>query len=152
MGQVNLYKIDEKKTDDFLNKLDEKFQFLGEQDYPFGNDEKNQCTVMTYANKVENRKLPEWKWILDEYEFEIPESSVAVKAILVIKSKNSMYAVTYGTAFFAVDKYCNTKFAFDFARRIEFKQIKTTTLTTPNSKRNKTVNVYLNYKMLGSKP
>ena len=31
MGQVNLYKIDEKKTDDFLNKLDEKFQFLGEQ-------------------------------------------------------------------------------------------------------------------------
>lgn len=95
MGQVNLYKIDEKKTDDFLNKLDEKFQFLGEQDYPFGNDEKNQCTVMTYANKVENRKLPEWKWILDEYEFEIPESSVAVKAILVIKSKNSMYAVTY---------------------------------------------------------
>ena len=32
MGQVNLYKIDEKKTDDFLNKLDEKFQFLGEQD------------------------------------------------------------------------------------------------------------------------
>lgn len=145
MGQVNLYKIDEKKTDDFLNKLDEKFQFLGEQDYPFGNDEKNQCTVMTYANKVENRKLPEWKWILDEYEFEIPESSVAVKAILVIKSKNSMYAVTYGTAFFAVDKYCNTKFAFDFARRIEFKQIKTTTLTTPNSKRNKTVNVYLNY-------
>ena len=115
MGQVNLYKIDEKKTDDFLNKLDEKFQFLGEQDYPFGNDEKNQCTVMTYANKVENRKLPEWKWILDEYEFEIPESSVAVKAILVIKSKNSMYAVTYGTAFFAVDKYCNTKFAFDFA-------------------------------------
>lgn len=28
MGQVNLYKIDEKKTDDFLNKLDEKFQFL----------------------------------------------------------------------------------------------------------------------------
>ena len=74
MGQVNLYKIDEKKTDDFLNKLDEKFQFLGEQDYPFGNDEKNQCTVMTYANKVENRKLPEWKWILDEYEFEIYET------------------------------------------------------------------------------
>ena len=47
--------------------------------------------------------------------------------------------------FFAVDKYCDTQFAFDFARRINFKQIKTTTLTTPNSKRNKTVNVYLNY-------
>ena len=34
MGQVNLYKIDEKKTNDFLNKLDEKFECLGEQNYP----------------------------------------------------------------------------------------------------------------------
>ncbi len=145
MGQVNLYKIDEKKTNDFLNKLDEKFECLGEQNYPYGKDKKNQWTVTTYASKTENRKLPEWKWILDEYDFEIPESSTAIRAILVIEIKDIMYAVTYGMAFFAVDKYCDTKFAFDFARRVKFKQIKTTTLTTPNSQRNKTVNVYLNY-------
>ena len=145
MGQVNLYKIDKNKRIDFFNKLDEKFEYLGEQDYPYGDDEKNQCTVKTYASKIENRKLPEWKWILDEYDFEIPESSVAVRAILTIEIKDILYAVTYGMAFFAVDKYCDTNFAFDFARRIKFKQIKTTTLTTPNSQRNKTVNVYLNY-------
>lgn len=33
MGQINLYKIDENKKDDFLNKLTEKFEFIGEQDY-----------------------------------------------------------------------------------------------------------------------
>lgn len=30
MGQVNLYKIDDHKKDDFLNNLQQKFQFLGE--------------------------------------------------------------------------------------------------------------------------
>ena len=47
---------------------------------------------------------------------------------------------------FNVDKYCDTEFAFDFARRIKFEQVKTTTLTSPNSKKNKTVNAYLNYR------
>lgn len=56
-----------------------------------------------------------------------------------------MYAVTYGLSYFAVDKYCDIDFAFEFARRIKFKQIKTTTLTAPNAQRNKMVNVYLNY-------
>lgn len=145
MGQVNLYKIDEKKKDEFLNKIDEKFEFLGEEDYLYEKNKQKQCTVMTYVNKLENQKLPEWRWVLDEYDYEIPESSVTVRAILVIKMEEIVYAVTYGMSFFAVDKYCDTKFAFDFARRIKFKQIKTTTLTTPNSQRNKTVNVYLNY-------
>ena len=44
-----------------------------------------------------------------------------------------------------MDKYCDIDFAFDFARRIDFKQIKTTTLTAPNAQRNKMINVYLNY-------
>ena len=33
MGQVNLYKIDGNKKEDFLNKLSENFEFIGEQDY-----------------------------------------------------------------------------------------------------------------------
>ena len=35
-----------------------------------------------------------------------------------------------------------------FARKIQYKEIKTTTLTTPNSRRNKTVNTYINYNEL----
>lgn len=33
MGQVNLYKIDGNKKNDFLDKLNEKFEFIGEQNY-----------------------------------------------------------------------------------------------------------------------
>lgn len=145
MGQINLYKIDEKKKKDFLTKLSEKFECLGQREYSYENDEKKQCIVMTYVNKAENKKTPEWSWIFDEYDFKIPESTVTIRAILVIKIEKIMYAVTYGMAYFAVDRYCDTRFAFDFARRINFNQIKTTTLTTPNSQRNKTVNIYLDY-------
>lgn len=62
----------------------------------------------------------------------------------MIENADEMYAVTYGLSYFAVDKFCDMEFAFDFARRKEFKQIKTTTLTAPNAQRNKMINVYLN--------
>ena len=41
MGQINLYKIDEKKKKDFLTKLSEKFECLGQREYSYENDEKN---------------------------------------------------------------------------------------------------------------
>lgn len=146
MGQINLYKIEHGKKAEFINRLDDKFECLGEQNYDrISEDNSYTYTVTTYVSKQEERKLPEWKWVLDEYEYQIPDSLAALKAILVIEREDVLYAVTFGMAYFAVDKYCDTTFAFDFARRVKFKQVKTTTLTAPNSQRNKTVNVYLDY-------
>lgn len=145
MGQVNLYKIDGSKKDDFLEKLNEKFERIGEQNYNLLDNEENAYIVGTYVNVPEERKNPEWQWILDEYDYEIEGTVASPRAVLVIEGVNTMYAVTYGLSYFAVDKYCDLDFAFDFARRIDFKQIKTTTLTAPNAQRNKMINVYLNY-------
>ena len=63
-----------------------QFEFLGEQNYQRIADG-NECTytVLTYVGKKEERKLPEWKWVLDEYEYPIPETLVALRAILVIE-------------------------------------------------------------------
>lgn len=36
MGQINLYKIDENKKDDFLNKLTEKFEFIENKIITYG--------------------------------------------------------------------------------------------------------------------
>lgn len=144
LGQINLYKIDENKKDEFINKLEDKFERKGRQEHNIVND-KNAYVVSTYVSKQEDRKMPDWKWILDECNYQIPDTLTALKAILVIEQGEDLYAATYGMAYYIVDKYCDTTFAFDFARRIKFKQIKTTTLTSPNSQRNKTVNVYLNY-------
>lgn len=145
MGQVNLYKIDGNKKEDFLNKLSEKFKFIGERDYNSLDNNENMYTVGTYVHVPEERKTPEWQWILDGYDCEIEGTAGSPRAVLVIESVDATYAVTYGFSYFAVDKYCDIDFAFDFARRIVFKQIKTTTLTAPNAQRNKMINVYLNY-------
>lgn len=145
MGQVNLYKIDGNKKNDFLDKLNEKFEFIGEQNYNSVDNEQDVYTVSTYLNVPEEKKVPDWHWILDEYDYKMEGTMASPRAILVIEGMKATYAVTYGLSYFIVDKYCDVDFAFDFARRIIFKQIKTTTLTAPNAQRNKMINVYLNY-------
>lgn len=50
--------LDENKKDDFLNKLTEKFEFIGEQDYNSMENEKIVYTVGTYVNIPEERKTP----------------------------------------------------------------------------------------------
>lgn len=145
MGQVNLYKIDGTKKKDFIDKICEKFECIGEQDYHFIGNEENIYTVGTYINVPGEAKPLEWQWILDEYDYEVMNTLSSPRAVLVIEGAVDTYAVTYGLSYFVVDKYCDIDFAFDFARRIDFKQIKTTTLTAPNSQRNKMINVYLNY-------
>lgn len=145
MGQVNLYKIDNTKKKEFKEKLCEKFEFLGEQDYSLIDNTEKVYTVGTYVNEPEKSLMLEWQWILDEYEYKPKETVTSVRSILVIENIENMYAIAYGMSYFIIDKYCDIDFAFDFAKRIEFSQIKTTTLTAPNSQRNKMINVYLNY-------
>ena len=58
------------------------------------------------------------------------------------------YAVTLGHAYFLADPFCDRDFGFRFARKLRFSEIKTTTLTTPSSRRNKTVNTYVHYSEL----
>jgi len=145
MGQVNLYKIDQKKKNDFLKKLLEKFECIGIQKYQSIQSEEVTYNVGTYVSISDKKNTLEWQWILDEYNYGKIETVSSPKAVLVIENGREIYVVTYGLSYFIVDKFCDIEFAFDFARRKKFKQIKTTTLTAPNSQRNKMVNVYLNY-------
>ena len=96
MGQVNLYKIDENKRIGFLDQLREKFEFVGEQNYNLLDDEKNTFTVGTYVYFPDEKRIPEWRWILDEYECEFEGTVGAPRAILVIENRGITYAVTYG--------------------------------------------------------
>ena len=83
MGQVNLYKIDENKRIGFLDQLREKFEFIGEQNYNLSDDEKNTFTVGTYVYFPDEKRIPEWRWILDEYECEF-EGTVGAPSIVSI--------------------------------------------------------------------
>lgn len=148
MGQVNLYKIENSKQKEFAELLSNKYEFIGEQEYKSISNENKTYMVGTYLFCADNYRKPDWQWILDEYDHEEVKIYSSPRAILKIESEGVMYVVSYGLAYFSVDKYCDVDFAFDFAKRIEFREIKTTTLTAPNSKRNKIVNVFVDYNNL----
>lgn len=147
MGRINLYKIDDGKLALFLETLNDKFECIGAIDYNLDNKE-NKCEISVYILIPEEKNPVDWKWVLELFDYEAITTQPNPKAIMVVRKKDAVYALTYGFSYFLVDKFCDREFAFSFARRIKFKEIKTTTLTAPNSHRNKVVNTYVNYKEL----
>lgn len=145
MGQINLYKIDISKGEDFFENLNKKFECIGTQEYQLIDNENVVYEVGTYLNIPNTKHNLEWQWILDEYDYGKIETEITPRAILTFQKEGKIYVATYGFAYFMADKFCDVEFAFEFAKRIDFKQIKTTTLTAPNSQRNKMINVYLDY-------
>ncbi len=146
LGSINLYKIENDRKDEFVKTLS-KLQNKATIECDFGESEKISLTL--YVSAEHNQNELSWNWILRSFnqpDFHTISSPKAV--VLAEKEDDTAYAITFGSAFFLVDKYCNKNFGFDFARKLKFDDIKTTTLTTPNSHRNKTVNTYVNYNEL----
>lgn len=150
MGQLYLYKIDVLKHEEFESALVEKYDPVGRTKTirKVVGDRGVQFELSFYLDVPYGDNPVEWNWILNYFGDAEATSRSNPKGILVIKSNNEIYACTYGFSFFIVDKYCDTDFAFNFARRIRYKEIKTTTLLSPSSKRNKAVNTYLDYNNL----
>ena len=151
MGSINLYKIDGEKKATFLQELAHKMESK-ETIFLVSQNEKgiveNFGLTLYLATPREKRKIA-WNWVLEEFHEQSIEVPTAPKGIVVVeKDDDTTYAVTFGHAYFWVDKFCDRDFGFVFARKLPYQEIKTTTLTTPNSRRNKTVNTYINYSEL----
>lgn len=143
MSNINLYKIDSRKKDEFLRNLNEKYDNENNVEIT----SKCKYGISVYIDgKDKTKSNPDWLWVLSNPKPFLNQPA-SLKVVIVVESetKEALYVCTFGMAHFNVDKYCDTEFAFDFARRIKFGQVKTTTLTSPNSKKNKTVNAFLNY-------
>lgn len=144
MGIINLYKIDNTKKEALLKELSEKFELDKHISLPIENFEEIGFTLYTQFNS-QGTELS-WKWILSEFGQSAAQIFPSPKAVVLAeKEDDTTYAITYGSAFFTVDKFCDRNFGFSFARKLSFDKIKTTTLTTPSSHRNKTVSTYINY-------
>lgn len=147
MGSLNLYKIESDKRDEFIRMLSSKLEMKNTIECGFGESETIALTL--YILDSQKRNDLSWNWVLNGFsQPEIRTVSSPKAIVLAEKDDNTTYAVTFGSAFFLVDKYCDKNFGFDFARKLSFSEIKTTTLTTPSSRRNKTVNTYINYNQL----
>lgn len=152
MGTLNIYKIDNDKLQDLMQTLNQKMQQKGTQTIPepIGETRENQpirCEL--YYAQQENTVSLSWNWVLAAFGQESVRTNPLPKAVLLLKKENgAIYAITFGHAFFLIDKFCDRDFGFVFARKMNFQEIKTTTLTAPNSHRNKMVNTYVNYEEL----
>ena len=151
MGNINLYRIDEEKQRLFLQELAQKMEL---RDTIFLDSENEDGTVENFGLTLylsrpgENKEIG-WNWVLEEFHEQSIEVSTTPKGIVIVEKDDGItYAVTFGHSYFLVDKFCDREFGFKFARKLPYQEIKTTTLTTPNSRRNKTVNTYINYSEL----
>lgn len=150
MGSLNLYKVDANKTQELLCKLSSKM--CKSNTISIHKNIDNLFVVFNltlFFSRSTSTKDIKWNWLLRQYdEDEIQVDSSPSAVLLIEKDDKTAYAATYGHSYFIVDKYADRDFGFDFARKTPFDEIKTTTLTTPSSKRNKTVNTYIDYNEL----
>lgn len=146
MASINLYKIDQDKLQLFLQEVSSKLDLI--DTVTIERDENESYGLTLYLSNPQDERDISWQWILDGFNCAHIEIKSAPKAILLVESNEEQYAVTFGSSFFIVDKYCDYDFGFNFARKFKFKAIKTTALTSPSSKRNKTVNTYIDYNEL----
>ncbi|MGN0621255.1 MAG: DUF6119 family protein [Porcipelethomonas sp.] len=150
MSTINLYKIDNGKSREFYNSLREKMEEIETIERDRSTTEETHifsCTL--YLSVPDEEKAISWNWILRDFNKESITAVSSPKAVLVIEHNyDAIYAITFGHAFFLVDKFCDRDFGFTFGRKLQYEEIKTTTLTTPGLQRNKVVNTYINYSEL----
>lgn len=146
MSKINLYKIDERYHGAFFDYLAEKLNYIEDKELEDEQGEKFLFSLFKLDEEVD--KEISWNWILNEFEQLHLSVKTQPKAVLTIEYDDEMYAVTFGSAFFLVDKFCDKNFAFEFARRVKYVEIKTTTLLSPNMQRNKSISTYINYEDL----
>lgn len=149
MAQINIYKIDSNKKQIFYQTMASKLELLKtvEVNKVVDGNEINFGMSLYVSQPIEEKDI-NWNWLLQEFDVDIIRSVPNPKSVLLIEKDDVDYAVTFGASYFIVDKYCDRNFAFNFARKVEYKEIKTTALTAPNSQRNKIINTYINYNNL----
>ena len=106
---------------------------------------KRKFTIHFYSIPYSNEKNKEisWNWVYIEFGVQAPEVTNNPRAVLIIETDNEKkYCVSFGNAFFLVDKFCNREFGFDFAKKMRIKKINTSTKFSPGHRRNKTMNTY----------
>lgn len=150
LGSINLYKIDNDKTQALYKNLASKMDLIKTiNEEKIIEDNSIDFWFSLYLSKSDKLNDVKWNWLLDLFDQQnLKTNAVPCAVLLVEKGESDVYAITFGHSFFYVEKFADTDFGFSFARKMKFEEIKTTTLTTPNSRRNKTVNTYINYSEL----
>ena len=144
MSNINIFRIDNEKETSLDTAL-KKYNC-----YASGTQELDDFVYRyeLYVHNPNEEKDVSWNWIVKELGENLDSIKSQPCGLLKIKLVNKIYLLSFGHAFFTAEKYCDKSFGFKFAKRIEYAEIKTTTLVIPNSKRNRTVNTFNSYNNL----
>ena len=142
MAKLNLYKIDARKKDDFCNNLEDNMIKISEKSI-----ENGAILFKLYAFfPEENNKGLNWNWLLEEFEESKVMYTSQPRAVLLIEKGEVLYVASFGSSYFQINKYCDRAFAFDFAKRCEYVEVKTTAVNAPNAQKNKMISSFKNCK------
>ena len=144
VAKVNVYKIDKKNHRAFEESLEGKLELIAENH----TIDSFYFKYFEFVPNPENTKSVGWKWILREFNRDEIRINNQPRAILIIEFDDEMYSISFGSSYFYIDKYADKDFPFDIAKRVKCTEIKTTTVVSPNVKRNKSINSFVNYSNL----
>ena len=123
MATFNLFKISNLKQEEFLDI------------YQPDSNEKTKVKTLTIDDNqvdffvfsdIESSQPTElsWSWLVQQAELQTRQMFKLPKAILYTIYNEEVYALTFGMAYSDVDKYADKDFAFKFARKFNYKKIK----------------------------
>ena len=138
--QYNIFKLENKEE---LKKemLERKFKKIGNE------IESSKYKLNLYYKYDDDLKLS-WKNILLEFGETNPPARTGISGIIICESCDNNYAITYGTSSFLVQKYSDREFGFNFAKRIELKEMKRKSSMTPHSRKNSSITSFKNTKTI----
>lgn len=142
MSFINIFKIEESKVEDLKSAL----EILGTPHEKACNVNGVEITSVLYVKNEEERNKVKWHWILEEFSAGSIQKEKQAWSVVITNIDETYYALTFGNAFYYIDKFSNKDFAFSIGRKFEYKQIKSTAQANPNSNKNKTVVSYLDNK------
>ena len=138
--QYNIFKLKDK--DNLIKEMfDRNFRRIG-------NEIKSSKYKLHLFYKYDNDLKLSWKNILIEFGEQHPPMRTGISGIILCESDDNNYAITYGSSSFLVQKYSDREFGFDFAKRIELKEMKRKSSMIPHSTRNSSITSFKNTKTI----
>ena len=138
--QYNIFKIRDKENL-LKDMFDRNFRRIGNE------IESDEYKLKLYYKYDDDLKLG-WKNILIEFGEENPPTRTGISGIIICESNENNYAITYGASSFLVQKYSDREFGFDFAKRIELKEMKRKSSMIPHSTKNSSITSFKNTKTI----
>ena len=138
--KVNLYKILTEKKEEFFEQINLEYKMESNEVRQY---RQKSVHIQLYIDRNNLEGTPKWQWIIDELTEGIHLKTYgAPKGILTVSLDDELYAFSFSHAHHCVHKFADKEFAFRFARKLDYKEIKRTAKAAPHSSKVKMIDAF----------